>query len=66
MKTNISDIRKTLGMTQEDLARKVGVTRQTIISLEQGKYNPSLQLAYRITRALGADSIESIFLDIGR
>ena len=38
-------------MTQEDLARLVGVTRQTIIALEKGKYNPSLQLAFRLSRA---------------
>ena len=42
-------------MTQEELARRVGVTRQTIIALEKGKYNPSLQLAFRLARALEAD-----------
>jgi len=39
-------------MTQQDLAGRVGVTRQTIIALEKGKYNPSLQLAFRLARAL--------------
>ena len=42
-------------MTQQELAGRVGVTRQTIIALEKGKYNPSLQLAFRLARALEAD-----------
>ena len=40
-------------MTQEELAEKVGVTRQTIIAMEKGKYSPSLEVAFRIARALG-------------
>ena len=44
--------RKKIGLTQEQLAEKVGVTRQTIISLEQGRYNPSLRLAHDITKIL--------------
>jgi len=64
MKTNIAKLRNGLGLTQEELARKTGVTRQTIISLEQGRYNPSLQLACRVSRALGAGRIEDVFLDI--
>jgi putative transcriptional regulator len=47
-------------MTQEDLAKAVGVTRQTIIALEAGKYSPSLALAFRIARAFGA-SLEDVF-----
>jgi len=62
MKTKISFFRNKLNITQEELAKKVGVTRQTIISLEQGRYNPSLELAYKITRALKAKKIEDIFL----
>lgn len=62
MKTKITELRKKLKMTQEELANKVEVTRQTIISLEQGRYNPSLELAYRITRALKEKRIESVFL----
>ncbi|MCM2325135.1 MAG: helix-turn-helix transcriptional regulator [Candidatus Woesearchaeota archaeon] len=61
MKTFIADARKKLKMTQEELAEKVDVTRQTIIALEQGRYNPSLQLAYNITRALKAKHIEDLF-----
>jgi putative transcriptional regulator len=41
-------------MTQADLAAQVGVTRQTIIAIEQGKYSPSLEVAFRIANALGA------------
>ena len=62
MKTNISEFRKLLEMTQQELADKVEVTRQTIISLERGKYNPSLELAYRITKALKKKHIEDVFL----
>jgi len=40
-------------MTQADLAEKVGLTRQTIIAIEQGKYSPSLEVAFKIARALG-------------
>lgn len=39
-------------MTQADLAEKVGVTRQTVIAIEQGRYSPSLEVAFRIARAL--------------
>jgi putative transcriptional regulator len=41
------------GMTQADLARDLGVTRQTVIAIEQGKYSPSLEMAFQIARALG-------------
>ena len=62
MKTKIEFYRKRLEITQEELAKIVEVTRQTIISLEQGKYNPSLELAYRITKALKQKKIEDVFL----
>lgn len=45
-------------MTQEELSRKAGCTRQTIIALEQGKYVPSIELAFRVARALGAPLVE--------
>jgi len=60
MKTRIKELREKLGLTQEDLAKKVDVTRQTILYLEKGKYNPSLRLAYKISRVLNA-KIEDIF-----
>lgn len=49
-------------MTQEELAEKVNVRRETIVFLEGGKYNPSLRLAYRIAKTLGAKNIEEIFI----
>ena len=48
-------------MTQEELAEAVDVTRQTIIALEQGRYNPSLILAFKVTRALKRRYIEEVF-----
>jgi putative transcriptional regulator len=50
--TRIKELRARYDMTQEDLAKEVGVTRQTIIYLEKGTYNPSLELAYRVAKAL--------------
>ena len=47
-------------MTQTDLAKQVGVTRQTIIAIEQGKYSPSLELAFKLARALGRN-LEEVF-----
>lgn len=61
MKTKITKLRKKLKLTQEQLAKKVNVTRQTIISLEQGKYNPSLELASKISNVLKAKKIEDVF-----
>ena len=61
MKTRIQELRKQNEVTQEELALALGVTRQTIISLENGKYNASLQLAFKISRFFGK-SIEDIFL----
>lgn len=61
MKTRIKEFRARHGMTQEDLARKVGVRRETIVFLEKGKYNPSLKLAHDIAVALKA-KIEEIFI----
>ena len=60
MKTRMKELREKLGITQEALAKKVDVTRQTILFLEKGKYNPSLRLAYGISQALNA-TIEDIF-----
>ena len=61
MNNLISELRKPLKVTQEELADAVGVTRQTIISLENGKYNASLILAHKIARYFGK-SIEEIFI----
>jgi len=61
MKTNIREYRTRLKMTQEQLAQVVGVRRETIVFLEQGKYNPSLRLAWKVARALGT-TIEELFI----
>jgi len=60
MKTRIRGLRDELGLTQEALAEKVDVARQTILFMEKGKYNPSLRLAYRVSRVLGKP-IEEVF-----
>jgi putative transcriptional regulator len=60
LKNNIPELRKTLKETQEELANAVGVTRQTIISLENGRYIASLPLAFKIARHFGM-TIENIF-----
>ncbi|MCL4406378.1 MAG: helix-turn-helix transcriptional regulator [Patescibacteria group bacterium] len=62
MKNKIAVFRKEIGLTQEGLAEKAEVTRQTIIALEQNKYNPSLRLAHAIARALKKDLIEEVFI----
>lgn len=61
MRTRIKEYRAKLSLTQEKLADLVGVRRETIIFLEQGKYNPSLRLAHNVARTLGA-TIEEIFI----
>ncbi|MCL2134642.1 MAG: helix-turn-helix transcriptional regulator [Candidatus Bathyarchaeota archaeon] len=60
MKTRMKEYREKTGITQEQLAQKLGVARQTILFLEKGKYNPSLRLAYQISKELNA-KIEDIF-----
>ncbi|UAL47950.1 helix-turn-helix transcriptional regulator [Sutcliffiella horikoshii] len=61
MKNRIKDLRKAAKMTQEDLAVKVGVSRQSIIAIESGKYNPSLELAYNISKVFDC-IIEEVFI----
>lgn len=61
MNNRIRELRKENKVTQDDLAGEVGVTRQTIISLENGKYNASLQLAHRIAKFFGM-KIEDVFV----
>lgn len=60
MKNKIKELRSELGLTQEELATAVEVRRETIVFLEQGKYNPSLNLAYRVAKKLGR-KIEDVF-----
>ena len=61
MKNRIEDIRKERGIRQEDFAKAMGVSRQTISSLESGGYNPSIMLAYKIARYFGM-TIEDVFI----
>ena len=61
MNNVIKELRKQNKTTQDELANMVGVTRQTIISLENGKYNASLQLAYKIAKFFGK-TIEEVFI----
>ena len=61
MKNRLEALRKERGIRQEELARILGVSRQTIGSLENGRYNPSILLAFRIARFFGV-AIEEIFL----
>lgn len=61
MITRIREYRTRLNLTQEDLAKTVGVRRETIVFLEQGKYNPSLKLAHDVAVALHT-SIDNLFI----
>jgi len=61
MKTKIKELRARYDLTQEDLARKVGVRRETIVFLEKGKYNPSLKLAHDVAKALQT-TIDDLFI----
>ena len=61
MKNRIEEIRKEKGIRQEDFAKSMGVSRQTISSLENGRYNPSIMLAHKIAEYFGL-SIEEVFI----
>lgn len=61
LKNKIENIRKEKNIRQEDFAKAMGVSRQTISSLENGRYNPSILLAYKIAKYFGM-TIEEVFL----
>lgn len=61
MKNRIEEIRKERGIRQDDFAKYMGVSRQTISSLENGRYNPSITLAYKIAKYFGM-TIEEVFV----
>ena len=63
MKNIIKQLRKDAKLRQEDLAEKVGVSRQTIIAVENDKYNPTLELAMKLAKQLGKSVEEVFFLD---
>ena len=60
MKNKIKELRKSMGLRQEDIANELGVTRQTINAIENNKYNPTLELAMKLARLLKT-SVENIF-----
>jgi putative transcriptional regulator len=64
MKTRIKELRARYDLTQEDLAKIVGVRRETIVFLEKGKYNPSLKLAHDVAKALKT-TIDELFIFAG-
>ncbi|USS41412.1 helix-turn-helix transcriptional regulator [Thermococcus aggregans] len=61
MKNRLRELREAKGLTQEELARALGVTRQTIIAIEKGKYDPSLRLAFKIAKFFKV-KIEDVFI----
>ncbi|HJH30797.1 MAG TPA: transcriptional regulator [Methanosarcinaceae archaeon] len=61
MKTRIKEFRARYNLTQEELAKKAGVRRETIVFLERGKYNPSLKLAHDVAKVLDA-TLEELFI----
>ncbi len=61
MKNRIEEMRRARGIRQEELADALAVSRQTISSLENGRYNPSIELAFRLSRYFGL-TIEELFL----
>lgn len=63
MRNDIKRLRKEAGLRQEDLAKKLGVSRQTIIAIENDKYNPTLELAMRLAKELGKNVEEIFHLD---
>ena len=63
MKNNIKQLRKQAGLRQEDMANQLGVTRQTIIAIENDKYTPTLELAMKIARLLNKNVEDIFFLD---
>jgi putative transcriptional regulator len=65
IRNRIRELRAERDLTQQDLADKVGVTRQTVIAMEQDKYSPSLETAFKVAIALGV-SLEQCFQYDGR
>ena len=61
MENAIREKRKALAMTQEELARRCGVTRQTVNAIENNKYDPTLALAFRLARELGT-TVDTLFV----
>jgi putative transcriptional regulator len=62
MENRLKILRNDRGWTQEELSEKIGVSRQTVISIESGRFSPSLSLAFKIARMFGC-AIEEIFIE---
>ncbi|MGM9614668.1 MAG: helix-turn-helix transcriptional regulator [Oscillospiraceae bacterium] len=62
MKNHLEQLRKELGVRQEELAAAMGVSRQTIISLEKGRYNPSILLVFRVAKFFGRSMEDFLFM----
>ncbi|WP_350012034.1 helix-turn-helix transcriptional regulator [Streptococcus salivarius] len=60
MKTNLKEVREAYGMTQQDLADQVGIRRETIVHLENNRYNPSLEMALKIAQVFNKQ-VEELF-----
>jgi putative transcriptional regulator len=60
LRNSVRELRAERGMTQQDLADKIGVTRQTVIAIEQDKYSPSLETAFKIAMVFGVP-LEAVF-----
>ena len=65
MDNRVKELRGAAGLRQEDLAQQVGVSRQTIISIESGRYNPSLELAWKLSRKLGTTDRRAVLFSGG-
>ena len=63
MRNRVKELRKQAGLRQEDLAKELGVSRQTIIAIENDKYNPTLELAMKLARRLGLHVNEIFWLE---
>lgn len=61
MENHIHDMRKALGLSQQELAKRCGVSRQTINAIENNKYDPTLALAFALARELGT-SVDALFI----
>lgn len=61
MENHIHDLRKTLGLSQQELAKRCGVSRQTINAIENNKYDPTLALAFALARELGT-TVDALFI----
>lgn len=62
MKNNVRILRKAMGLTQEQLAKRVGISRQSLNATENNRMSPNLNHAFKITKALNQDLIEDVFI----